>query len=246
MPQNYANYWDNRQNFFNPNNHQNYQNYYNQNNGQQYSGDQNMGNNGYMSGQHQYSPQPYQQFYPNYQTNFDMSASPSSYAPVKHEGTFTPSNQQSNRWVPIDRPSAPAVVPQNPSAGYSSESNSNRKLNIGEHYNPSASYVDETVVEKPTYDPDAEPDEGSVSFSISGPHGGEEVPAGYEQQIKQMHEALKDEPHHLPPGLDLTQLSKYYTHHTFTDPLKNNYGYKAAFGPLGFLKNKLKSWSKFI
>lgn len=172
----------------------------------------------------------------------DMTASPSSYGPPKFESAFNPSNHQSNKWIPIESspsPSSPIPV--------TSHFNAQKKLNIGEHYNPSASYLSEKMVEKPTYDPEeAEPDEGSISFSISGPHGGEEVPVGYGEKVKAMHDELKEHPEHLPPGLNAEQLSKYYSHHTFTDALKSNYGFKPAFGPLGFLKSKLKSWKNIL
>ena len=181
-----------------------------------------------------------------YHSNSDMTASPSSYGPPKYENLFKASNHQSNKWIPIQSSPAPAI-PQALHSNFNSNFNVNKKLNIGEHYNPSASYVSEKMVEKPTYDPDeAEPDEGSINFSISGPHGGEEVPVGYGEKVKAMHEELKDHPEHLPPGLSAEQLSKYYSQHTFTDALKSSYGYKPAFGPLGFLKSKLKSWKNIL
>ena len=150
-----------------------------------------------------------------------MTASSSSFAPPKYE-RFNPSNHQNNKWIPIIT-NKPSVTPSTVSGHSNSLIDQNqKKVNIGEHYNPSASYVDEKMVEKPTYDPEeTEPDEGSINFSISGPHGGEEVPAGYEAMIKQMHEELKDNPHHIPPGLDMSQVAKYYSHHTFTQSFEN-------------------------
>ena len=230
----------------------NYQNFFNPNVGP-YPGNTNLENsapiaNSYPNFFTAQSHSPHQFKHHSYNSGSDMTASSSSFGPPKYERYFNPSNFQNNKWIPIDSPSVPPMT-QSSDSGHSNGfvDQSQKKVNIGEHYNPSASYVNEKMVEKPTYDPDeSEPDEGAISFSISGPHGGEEVPAGYEAKIKQMHEVLKEHPNHLPPGLDIHQLMRYYTHHTFTDPLKDSYGYKPAFGPLGFIKSKLKSWKNLL
>lgn len=199
--------------------------------------------------------------YPNFHNNRVYQQNSQSFVPQKYHKVFVTPDSQNSGWTPITNghnnympnnqnnhnhnnqdaghPSnrVPIILPN-----YGNAAEDSKKVNIGEHYNPSASYLDETVAAKPTYDPD----EGSVSFSISGPHGGEKVPFGYEDRIRAHHEQLKKFPDRLPDGLDIHQLMKYYHHLTFVDGLKSDYGYVESSGPLGFIKNKLSSLKKLL
>jgi hypothetical protein len=253
QPNNYPVYNDNNpqqyhppqngQRFFSPNNLRNYNN-------------PNVGinpYNNYNMPHNQHSNNNYH----NYHNNPVIHSSSSSFAPQKYHKVFVSSDPKNTGWIPITNGhnNYYPPPPNNLNSGHSSNKvtmvlpnygnavgPSDEKINIGEHYNPSASYVDEHAVEKPTYDPD----EGSISFSISGPHGGEKVPIGYEDKVKEHQEQLKKYPDHLPPGLDIPQLTKYYHHHTFTDNLKDDYGFVGAVGPFSFLKSKLSSLKKLI
>lgn len=104
-----------------------------------------------------------------------------------------------------------------------SDSKSYGDINTSEQSYNQPSYSQQSY--QPSDEP-KEPQDGLITFSISGPHGGEPAPIGYHKDAKQYQEQLKHYPDRLPPSLSVAELQRYYKHHTFTDNLQDDYGYR--------------------
>lgn len=155
-------------------------------------------------------------------------------------------NEQNNNYNPINNYQTNNLQQPN-DMEFSSSENPQKKINIGEYVHgnqrpeevPEESESQESEQSAPSAQEshnyqqavkyDNEPGDGSISFTISGPHGGQPAPPYYHQNLRDYEEQAKNYPDRMPQGLSPESLYRYYTDHTFTNVLKD-YGYGAKVG----------------
>ena len=160
-------------------------------------------------------------------------------------------NEQNNNYNPTNNYQTNNLQQPN-DMEFSSNETPQKKINIGEYVHrdqrpqevpedseeaqesqeseQSASSAQESQNYQQSVKYDNEPGDGSISFTITGPHGGQPAPPYYHQNLRDYEEQAKNYPDRMPQGLSPESLYRYYTDHTFTNVLKNDYGYDAKVG----------------